>query len=72
LWYARSEEFMQQDLLETLRWIRTFGDVVFIIGALAVAWQVVKEVFDNKSAIQQPMATLTSNNNCCGQCDNGK
>lgn len=45
LWYARSEEFMQQDLLETLRWIRTFGDVVFIIGALAVAWQVMKGVF---------------------------
>lgn len=42
LWYARSESFMQSDLLETLRWVRTIGDVVFIIGALAVAWQVVK------------------------------
>ncbi|OLO12511.1 nitric oxide reductase large subunit [Chromohalobacter japonicus] len=41
LWYARSEAFMQQPLLETLRWIRTVGDVVFIVGALAVAWQVV-------------------------------
>lgn len=41
LWYARSEAFMQQPLLETLRWIRTIGDVVFIVGALAVAWQVV-------------------------------
>ena len=41
LWYARSEAFMQQDLLQTLRWVRTFGDVVFIIGALGVAWQVV-------------------------------
>ena len=41
LWYARSEAFMQQDLLQTLRWVRTFGDVVFIIGALAMAWQVV-------------------------------
>jgi len=45
LWYARSETFMQQDLLKTLRWIRTFGDVVFIVGAIAVAWQVVKGVF---------------------------
>jgi len=44
LWYARSEEFMQQDLLKTLRWVRTFGDVVFIIGALSVSWQVVKGV----------------------------
>lgn len=41
LWYARSEAFMQQDLLQTLRWVRTFGDVVFIIGALAMTWQVV-------------------------------
>lgn len=41
LWYARSEAFMQQDLLQTLRWVRTFGDVVFIVGALAMAWQVV-------------------------------
>ncbi|KAF0806711.1 nitric oxide reductase large subunit [Alcanivorax xiamenensis] len=44
MWYARSEAFMQQDLLQTLRWVRTFGDVVFIIGALAVAWQVVSGV----------------------------
>lgn len=41
LWYARSETFMQQDLLQTLRWVRTFGDVVFIVGALAMTWQVV-------------------------------
>ena len=42
LWYARSEAFMQTDILQTLRWVRTFGDVVFIVGALAVTWQVVK------------------------------
>lgn len=47
LWYARSEEFMQQDILQTLRWVRTFGDVVFIIGALAVSWQVVVGVFSS-------------------------
>jgi len=45
LWYARSEAFLQQPLLETLRWVRTFGDLVFIVGALAVSWQVVKGVF---------------------------
>ncbi|MEX3776400.1 nitric-oxide reductase large subunit [Pseudomonas sp. MYb118] len=42
LWYARSEEFMQQDLLQTLRWVRTFGDVVFLVGAFAVIWQITK------------------------------
>jgi nitric oxide reductase subunit B len=41
MWYARSDTFLQQGFLETLRWIRTFGDVVFIVGAVAVAWQVV-------------------------------
>src|SRR5690606_10303243 len=41
MWYARSEEFLQMPLLETLRWMRTFGDVVFIVGAVAMAWQVV-------------------------------
>jgi len=40
-WYARSEAFMQQPILQTLRWVRTFGDVVFIVGAVSFAWQVV-------------------------------
>lgn len=51
MWYARSEGFMQQGLLETLRWVRTVGDVVFIVGALAVAWQVVKGVFATADAV---------------------
>jgi nitric oxide reductase subunit B len=49
MWYARSEEFMQQDFLQTLRWIRTIGDVVFIVGGLAIAWQVVTGVLGTSS-----------------------
>ncbi|NYT65985.1 nitric-oxide reductase large subunit [Alcaligenaceae bacterium] len=49
MWYARGEAFMQQDFLQTLRWVRTFGDVVFIVGALAIAWQVVIGVFQSSS-----------------------
>jgi len=45
LWYARSEAFMQQGFMETLRWIRTLGDLVFIYGALCVSWQVVRGVW---------------------------
>lgn len=41
-WFARSEVFMQQPILQTLRWVRTFGDVIFIVGALAVGWQIVQ------------------------------
>ncbi|WP_102798832.1 nitric-oxide reductase large subunit [Bowmanella denitrificans] len=55
-WYARSEAFMQTPLLETLRWIRTLGDVIFIIGALALSWQVVKGLlaWGHNSALTQP------------------
>ncbi|MFY0642620.1 MAG: nitric-oxide reductase large subunit [Bermanella sp.] len=49
LWYARSESFMQTDLLQTLRWVRTIGDVVFIVGGGAVAWQVTKGVLFSNS-----------------------
>jgi nitric oxide reductase subunit B len=51
LWYARSEAFMQQELLQTLRWVRTFGDVVFIVGALAMTWQVVRGVLGASSSV---------------------
>ena len=37
-WYARSPEFMQTDLMQTLRWARLFGDTVFAIGAVAFVW----------------------------------
>ena len=37
-WYARSAEFMQQPHMQTLRWLRVPGDVIFSIGALAMAW----------------------------------
>lgn len=45
LWYARSEEFMQQPLFDTLRWVRLVGDVIFIFGALAFFWQIFTLVF---------------------------
>ncbi|MBE0565927.1 MAG: nitric-oxide reductase large subunit [Krumholzibacteria bacterium] len=41
LWYARSAEFMQQDLLQTFRWLRVIGDTVFAVGTVALAWFVV-------------------------------
>ena len=45
LWYARSEEFMQQPLFDPLRWVRLGGDVVFIFGALAFFWQIFTMIF---------------------------
>lgn len=72
LWYARSEGFMQSDVLVTLRWIRTIGDVVFIVGALAVTWQVVKGVFFFSDDEQGKLTGATKSDdgasNCCGGC----
>lgn len=56
LWYARSEVFLQQDLLVTLRWVRTFGDVVFIVGAVSVALQVVTGLFGYGKRSEVPAA----------------
>jgi nitric oxide reductase subunit B len=36
LWYARSAEFMQQGLLQNLRWLRVIGDVTFSIGIIGI------------------------------------
>jgi len=35
-WYARSAEFMQTPLMQTLRWMRVPGDTVFFFGAVAL------------------------------------
>ncbi|HEY3364918.1 MAG TPA: nitric-oxide reductase large subunit [Symbiobacteriaceae bacterium] len=38
LWYARSAEFMQTPLMNTLRWSRVLGDTIFTLGILALGW----------------------------------
>ena len=35
-WYARSSEFMQTELMQTLRWMRVPGDTIFFLGAVAL------------------------------------
>ncbi|MBE7560055.1 nitric-oxide reductase large subunit [bacterium] len=41
MWYARSAEFMQTPLMDTLRWLRVIGDTIFAVGILALGWFVV-------------------------------
>ncbi len=38
LWYARSAEFMESPAINTLKWMRVFGDSIFAVGALFLAW----------------------------------
>jgi len=38
LWWARSADFLQQPLLQTLRWMRLIGDSIFLVGVGALVW----------------------------------
>lgn len=38
MWYARSAEFLQQGLMDKLRWFRVLGDTVFAFGAVGLGW----------------------------------
>jgi nitric oxide reductase subunit B len=44
-WSARSPEFMQTPLMQTLRWMRLFGDTIFAIGAIAFVWFAIGLIF---------------------------
>lgn len=38
LWFARSADFLQQPLLQNLRWMRFVGDALFLGGVGSLAW----------------------------------
>ena len=38
MWMARSAEFLQTGLMDTLRWMRVIGDTIFAVGVLALGW----------------------------------
>ena len=49
--HMRSAEFVEQNpIIHTLRWVRTIGDVVFIIGAVAFGAQIVKGLLHKEPA----------------------
>src|SRR5688572_14213274 len=37
-WYARSAEFLQTGVMNTLRWMRLIGDTMFAAGAIVLGW----------------------------------
>ncbi len=37
-WYARSSEFLQAGPMQTLRWMRVPGDILFALGAALLGW----------------------------------
>ncbi|NSL50615.1 nitric-oxide reductase large subunit [Calidifontibacillus erzurumensis] len=38
MWYARSAEFLQQDIVQIFHWLRVVGDTIFAIGILCLGW----------------------------------
>ncbi|HUG97755.1 MAG TPA: nitric-oxide reductase large subunit [Gammaproteobacteria bacterium] len=50
-WYARSAEFLQQPLMQTLVWLRVPGDVLFSIGVAALAWFVFRLYFGPRESV---------------------
>jgi nitric oxide reductase subunit B len=66
LWYARSADFLQQPLMEVLRWLRTIGDTVFLVGVGALAYFVLGLVrgwsyLPSTAAREAPLAPLPKN-----------
>lgn len=41
-WFARSSEFLQSPVMQTLRWFRAFGDTIFAIGILVLVYFIFK------------------------------
>jgi len=54
-WYARSAEFMQTPWLQNVRWLRAFGDSSFALGALALAWFILRLAMPEKKK-EEPIA----------------
>jgi nitric oxide reductase subunit B len=49
-WSARSPEFMQTSLMQTLRWMRLFGDTIFAVGAIVFVYFAVKLMLTGHSS----------------------
>jgi nitric oxide reductase subunit B len=41
MWYARSAEFLQQNVIQNLVWFRAVGDTIFALGIVGLAWFVI-------------------------------
>jgi len=57
-WSARSSEFMQTDLMQTLRWLRMIGDTIFALGAIVFVYFALNLMWQrpDKKAVIVPVA----------------
>jgi nitric oxide reductase subunit B len=58
-WYARSADFMQRPIVQLLVWMRVPGDTIFSVGALALAWFVLRLWIAPRRTAQLPESAQT-------------
>ena len=62
-WYARSAELMQQPIIQMLVWMRVPGDTLFSVGAVVLAWFVLRLwIAPRKAAVVADESALTERN----------
>lgn len=58
-------EFLQTDLMNQLRWLRTIGDTIFAVGALLLGWFVLGLVtghsYDERGTVAPGEAAIRPN-----------
>ena len=57
-WHARSAEFMGKPIVDLLVWIRVPGDTVFSIGAITLAWFVLRLWIKPKQVNEKALAAI--------------
>src|SRR5262245_41262415 len=57
-WSARSPEFMQTGVMQSLRWMRIIGDMVFAIGAVAFVYFAIDLIFRKPGLREAVVTTL--------------
>lgn len=57
-WSARSSEFMQTDIMQTLRWMRMIGDTIFAVGAIVFVYFALDLIFLQKNPEGETIAEL--------------
>ena len=60
MWYARSAEFLQQDYIQVLKWMRAIGDSLFATGILSLGYFVLglKTGWSVRKPTNTPKSTL--------------
>src|SRR5438477_12181077 len=53
-WSARSSEFMQTNLMQTLRWMRMIGDTVFAVGAISFVYFALDLMLRRRAKVKLP------------------